>query len=261
MKAFKFNKSFLRSDITLIFIFALIKLLIHLYTNIFASYGIFRDEFYYLACASRPDIGYVDQPPLSILFLTTGRFLIGDSQFAIRLWPAIFGALTVLITGMMVKQLKGGALAITIACLAVISAPIYLGMNTFYSMNAIDIFLWALAFYIIIILVKDPQPKYWIWIVVVLGLGLLNKIGFLWLGAGLFIGLLMTENIKLLLTKWPWISALTAFVIFLPFIIWNATHDCAHIEFLHNAQTYKYSGRTRADFVSGIFLIMNTATV
>ena len=50
-----------RSEIIIILLFSLIKLIIHLYTNAFASYGIFRDEFYYLACASRPDIGYVDQ--------------------------------------------------------------------------------------------------------------------------------------------------------------------------------------------------------
>jgi hypothetical protein len=37
--------------------FTLAKLLIHLLTNAFASYGIFRDEFYYLACANHIDLG------------------------------------------------------------------------------------------------------------------------------------------------------------------------------------------------------------
>jgi hypothetical protein len=34
-----------------------------------SGYGIFRDELYSLACASRLDWGYVDHPPLSILLL------------------------------------------------------------------------------------------------------------------------------------------------------------------------------------------------
>ena len=57
---------------------ALVKLLTHLLTNAFGSYGIFRDELYYLACAHRLDLGYVDQPPLSI-----------DSSSAIRSLPSV----------------------------------------------------------------------------------------------------------------------------------------------------------------------------
>ena len=80
------------------FIFAVIKLLIHLYTNGFAGYGYFRDELYYLACANHLDFGYVDQPPLSIFILALNRFLIGDSLFALRFLPAIAGAFTVYFT-------------------------------------------------------------------------------------------------------------------------------------------------------------------
>ena len=38
-------------------------------------YGLFRDELYYLSCASRPAAGYVDQPAFSILFLGAWRAL------------------------------------------------------------------------------------------------------------------------------------------------------------------------------------------
>lgn len=252
---------FVKSDAAIILAFAIIKLLIHLYTNAFAGYGIFRDELYYLSCASRFDFGYVDQPPLSIYILGISKFLLGDSLFAIRLLPAIAGALTVLLTGLMVKKLDGEKLAIIIASLAVIFAPIYLGMNTFFSMNAFDILLWALAFYIIILIIKGKNKSSWIWLGVILGLGLMNKIGFLWLGFGFFAGLLLTEKRNLLKTKWPWISGLIALLIFAPYIIWNSANDWAHIEFIRNAQMYKYAGITRADFVSGILLIMNPATI
>ena len=246
-------------EITIILIFSLIKFIIHLYTNAFASYGIFRDELYYLSCASRLDIGYVDQPPLSILILGISRVFLGDSLFAIRLLPAIAGALTVFVTGMMVKKMGGNVLAISISSLAVIFAPIYLGMNTFFSMNAFDILLWAVTFYLIILIVKEDNRKLWIWLGIVLGLGLMNKIGFLWLGFGLFVGLLITDRNKLR-TKQTWITAGIAFVLFLPFIIWNATHDWAHIEFIRNAQMYKYSEITRGDFVTWIFILMNPAS-
>ena len=248
-----------KNEIVIILLFSLVKLIIHLYTNAFASYGIFRDEFYYLACASRQDFGYVDQPPLSILILGISRVFLGDSLFAIRLLPAVAGALTVFITGMMVKKMGGRTLAITITSLAVIFAPIYLGMNTVFSMNSFDILLWATAFYLIILINKEDKSKLWIWLGIVLGLGLMNKIGFLWLGFGLFVGLLMMDRNKLQ-TRQPWITAGIAFIIFLPFIIWNATHDWAHVEFIRNAQMYKYSEITRGNFVTWIFILMNPAS-
>jgi 4-amino-4-deoxy-L-arabinose transferase-like glycosyltransferase len=251
---------FIKSDIVLISAFALIKILIHLYTNTFASYGIFRDEFYYLACASRPDFGYVNQPPFSILILGISRFFLGDSLFAIRLFPAIAGALTIFITGLMVKKMGGGKLAIIFSSLAVVFAPVYLGMNTIFSMNSFDILLWAAAFYLIVLILKEGKPNLWIWMGIILGLGLMNKIGFLRLGFGLVVGFLITDKRKLLLTKKPWITAGIAIIIFLPYLIWNIAHDWAHVEFIRNAQMYKYSGITRADFIKWIFILMNPAS-
>ena len=35
-------------------------------------YGLFRDEFYYLACANHLDWGYVDHPPLSVVVPAIG---------------------------------------------------------------------------------------------------------------------------------------------------------------------------------------------
>ncbi len=55
------------SESALIAFFSAVALLIHLLTN--RSYGYFRDELYYIACARHLDFGYVDQAPLSILLL------------------------------------------------------------------------------------------------------------------------------------------------------------------------------------------------
>ena len=57
--------------------------LLHALTG--SRYGLFRDEFYYLACADHLDWGYVDHPPLSIAVLWAVKALLGDSLPAIRL--------------------------------------------------------------------------------------------------------------------------------------------------------------------------------
>lgn len=132
------------SKVTLNFIGALafLRLVIHLGTNAFAGYGIFRDELYYIACSNHLALGYVDQPPLSIYLLSISRAVFGDSLFAIRLFPAMVGALTVLFAGLLVRRLGGGKPAVSLAAFAVMLAPIQLGIHSVYSMNCFDILLW-----------------------------------------------------------------------------------------------------------------------
>ena len=244
----------------IIIAFSVLDLLIHLYSNLCANYGFFRDEFYYIACSKRLAAGYVDQPPLSIYILALSRLLFGDSLFAIRLLPALSSAVTVFITGLMVKKLNGKNTALVIACVSLIAAPIFLATNTFYSMNSFDWLLWSLTAYLIIVLIQDKKEKLWIWIGIVMGLGLLNKVGFLWLGFGFAVGLLFTSERKYLKTRWPYLAAVIALLIFSPFIIWNLTHNMAHLEFIRNATSEKYSSLNAISFIAGLFLILNPLT-
>ncbi|MGB7295823.1 MAG: hypothetical protein WBC70_09575, partial [Candidatus Aminicenantales bacterium] len=67
-------------DIVIILGFAFGALAFHLLVNAFGGYGIFRDEFYYIACSKRLAAGYVDQPPLAMLLMAAGRAVFGVSQ-------------------------------------------------------------------------------------------------------------------------------------------------------------------------------------
>ncbi|MDQ3022703.1 MAG: glycosyltransferase family 39 protein [Bacteroidota bacterium] len=238
-----------------------IPILLHLLTNIFGSFGIFRDELYYIACSNRLDTGYVDQPPLSIFILAVNRFLLGDSIFVLRLLPALNSGLTVLFTCLITIKLGGGKAAIIIASLATIFAPVYLGMNSIYSMNSFDILLWSISFYLIILIIENNNLTVWILLGIITGLGLLNKIGFLWIGFGFFAGLLLTDKRKILLNYKPYLTALIAFIIFSPYIIWNFQNDFSHIEFIRNATSGKYSQLNAKDFIIGQLLNMNPASI
>jgi 4-amino-4-deoxy-L-arabinose transferase-like glycosyltransferase len=96
----------------------------HLLVNAFGGYGIFRDEYYYIACSKRLAAGYVDHPPLAMFLMAAGRALFGATQFGIRVLPAIAHALTVVLAGFMARRLGGRRTAILLAGLAVFLAPI-----------------------------------------------------------------------------------------------------------------------------------------
>jgi hypothetical protein len=255
------SPGFLRAENLLLLSLALIKLVVHLVTNAGGGYGYFRDELYYLACSGHLDLGYVDQPPLSIYILAVSRLLFGDSIFALRLLPAVAGAATVFLTGLIARRLGGGKTAQALASLASIVSIIYLGMNSFYSMNSFDILLWTLALYALIRLLQTDDPRYWLLVGSVLGLGLLNKIGVLWLGFGIFVSVLLTEQRRWFAAMWPWVAGAIALLLFVPFVIWNLTHDLAHVEFIRNAVADKYSGLSPLSFIVGQMLLQNPLTL
>lgn len=241
----------------IILIFVFFKLFIHILSNTVFAYGIFRDEFYYLACANHLDIGYVDHPPLSIWILNANRFLFGDSLIAIRFLPALFGASSIYLAGLIVRELKGGKIALVLTGISITVCPILLAMNNLYSMNSIDIFLWTLGAWIFIKLFKTQKPKYWILMGFIIGLGLLNKISMGWFAMGFALAILLTNLRVSLKTKWPYITAIIAFLCFSPYLIWNIQNNFAHLEFMHNASKWKYGDMNPIVFLSDQFLLMS----
>lgn len=240
--------------------FAALKLLLHIYVNAFAGYGFFRDELYYIVSTDHLAAGYVDHPPLSIYLLAVSKLLLGESLFAIRLLPAFTTSGVVFLAGYIARELGGGRHAQALACLG---SLIWLGLlayGTFYSMNAFDMLFWALAMLLLIRLTRDLSTRNWLLLGVILGLGVMNKIGVLWLGAGITAAILLTPLRTELKRPGPWLAALTAFLLFSPYIIWNAANDWPHVEFIRNATSLKYGGVTASDFLTGQLLVQHPFT-
>ena len=125
----------------IVFWLAGVKLAFHLL--IIRGYGWFRDEFYYIACGERLDWGYVDHPPLVAVVTAITRFLLGDSLVAIRLPAALAGAATVVVAGLLARELGARRFGQGLAALAVLVATIYLPLHHILSMNAWEPLLWS----------------------------------------------------------------------------------------------------------------------
>lgn len=253
------SKNFWLSDYAIISYIALLNLFLHLLA--IHGFGFFRDEFYYIACSDHLDFGYVDQPPLSILLLKFIRLTLGDSLAAIRILPVLSGAFIVFFTGLIARELGGKKFALILASAAAF-APIgnFFTFNI-YSMNFLDFLFWQVAIYLVIKIIKTNNQKYWLMFGLTAGFGLQNKISVLFLCFGIVVGILLTKERKHLKSKYLWLGMVTAGLLFLPYILWNMTHDWATLEFMHNAKTLKMADVSPLGFLTGQILYNNPATL
>ncbi len=242
------NKVF-KNDLAILAVLSLVKFLIHFVC--ISKYGYFRDELYYMACGENLDFGYVDHPPLIAIITRFSRLLLGDSLFAIRFFPAVAGALLIFLTGLIVRELGGKRSAIILAAVAVLIAPIFLGIGSFLSMNVFDHLFWTLSAFILILILKNKNDKLWLVLGAVLGLGLQNKHSIFFFGFGLLVGLFLTQHRKYLYSTWLSFGALVAFVIFLPHLIWQFINGWPSIEFIKNASQFKNLPLSPLEFFFG----------
>ncbi|MCP4154552.1 MAG: glycosyltransferase family 39 protein [bacterium] len=247
------------SDYAIIAYIASLNLLLHLW--VIRGFGYFRDEFYYIACSDHLSFGYVDHPPLAMFLLKIIRTILGDSLIAIRLLPALGGAALIIFTGLIAKELGGKRFAILLASTAAFATIGNLFMFHYYSMNFLDILFWQTCLLILIRIVKTGNPKGWLLFGLIAGLGLQNKISVLFLCFGIFTGLLLTKERKHLKSKYLWIAAAVAGLLFLPYIVWNMAHGWPTLEFMHNAKTYKMSTVSPIGFLGGQMLYNNPITI
>jgi 4-amino-4-deoxy-L-arabinose transferase-like glycosyltransferase len=214
--------------------FALADLLIHFLTN--GQYGYFRDDLYYLACSEHLDWGYADCAPLIALVAKLRRAILGDLLFAIRFFPAMAGAVKILFTRLTTIEFGGKRFAVMLACLCVLIAPGYLGIDTLLTMNAFEPVFWMGCAYFAILAIKRNKPRFWVGFGLLAGLGLLNKHSMLFFGFSVVMGLLLTRERRCFANKWIWIAGALAPAIFLPNLIWQYQHQWATLELLNNVQ-------------------------
>jgi 4-amino-4-deoxy-L-arabinose transferase-like glycosyltransferase len=225
-----------------------------LHTAFATTYGIFRDELYYLACAARLDWGYVDHPPLIAAVTAVWTRVFGDALLAIRLLAALAGAGTVAAAGSIARRLGGGNFAIAFTGLAVGLSPIVLGLTSVLSMNVFDLLFWALACRLAVGLLDGDDERLWLAFGAVAGVGLQNKISVLFLGFGLVIGLVAARRFETLRNRFFWLGGGLAALLFAPHLLWQRMHGWPTLEFMENARQTKNLALAPLDFVAEQFV-------
>ena len=221
-------------------LFALIKLLLHFALTLWTThlgYGYFRDEFYYLVCGRHLAWGYVDQGPLVAVQARLGEILFGDSLFAIRILSTLAGAIMVFLTGLIAWALGGRRSAQALGMIGVICSPQFIGTDGFLSMNSCESMFWMACILALLLILRGYSPsRCWVFFGISAGLGLLNKPSMVFFLVALGIGLLCTEQRKLLFTRWAALGIALLILIALPNVLWQVHNHWPTLEFLQNGK-------------------------
>jgi 4-amino-4-deoxy-L-arabinose transferase-like glycosyltransferase len=209
---------------------AVVGVVLHTATN--DQYGFHRDELATLDDARHLDWGYVAYPPLAPAVARVALTLFGETLQGLRLFAALAQGAAMVLTGLMARELGGGRWAQVVAALAMAFAPISLLQGAMFQYVGFDYLWWVAVAFCTIRLLRTEDPRWWVGIGAAIGLGLLTKYTMAFLAAGLVVGVLLTDTRRHLMSRWLWIGALVAGLIFLPNLLWQAQHDFVSLEFL-----------------------------
>jgi len=186
-------------------------------------YGFQQDELYFLVAGHHLAFGYVDQPPLAPL-LTRITGILGVNPTAIRIVPALAGGALVVMAARMAALFGAGRLGRVLAALITACAPIIIGAVHVGNTTPLDLLAWAAVLLCVSTALLRHRPRWWLAAGAAAGAGLEADNLMILLLIGLAVGLLVSAQRPVLRTRWPWLGAGIAAVIWAPNVIWQATH-------------------------------------
>ena len=204
---------------------------------IFAGrYGYHRDELYFLVAARRLAWGYVDQPPFTPLIARLSEVLAGGSLLALRTFPALFTAATVVLTALCAREMGAGRLGQSASAVAIAASPGVLGAGHLLSTTTPDLTLWIAITLVTLRILRTQNVRLWVVVGTLVGIGSLNKwtIGFLVIG--LLAGVLAGPERRLLATPWFLAGVALAVALWAPDLVWQAGHGWPQLEMMFSIQ-------------------------
>lgn len=194
------------------------------------GYGYHRDELYFIAAGRRLDWAYADQGPLTPLIARAMTEIAPDSLLVLRLPSAVAAGLTVLLTGLLARELGARPRGVAIAAATAGVASIVLFTGHLLSTSTFDLLTWTAVTWLVVRAVRSGNG--WLWVVagLTLGIGLLNKPLPAFLAAGILVGVVLSGPRTLLRSPYVWGGAAVAVALWAPWLIWQAGHGWPQLE-------------------------------
>ncbi len=206
------------------------KVIFHL---ILPEYGFHRDELYYISIGDQFDPSNFDMLPLSPLYLKFFTFIFGYSIKTIHLASALLGAVSLLFTCLITKELGGGKYAVLMSGIFILFSGFTI-FGSLFTYDSIDFLVIVSVLYILVKIFKTDKQRLWLYVGFILGLGLMNKLTTMFFGSAIFVSLWLVPQRKFLTIKWVWIAGIIALLFLVPYLIWQSQNEWYFLEFASN---------------------------
>lgn len=226
--------------------FILLKFVLQ-YTLTSPEYDLQRDEYLHLDQANHLAWGYLSIPPVTswVAFIIK---LLGNGVFWVKFFPALFGALTVLVVWKTIETLNGNLFALIVGATAVLLSAL-LRLNTLFQPNSLDVLCWTMVYFTAVKYLATEKPKWLYFGALAFAFGFLNKYNIAFLLVGFIPALLFTRHRKVFLRKELYIAAALGFVIILPNLWWQFQNNFPVVHHLQQLSTLQLVNVNRFDFL------------
>ena len=243
--------------------FIILKFLLQ-YFLVNPEYDLQRDEYLYLDQASHLAWGYASVPPVTS-WISNIIFYLGNTVFWIRFFPALFGALTIVIVWKAIEELKGSLFSLVLGATCVLFSC-FIRLNQLYQPNSLDALCWTL-FYLSVIKYLHTEKSKWLYIgAIVFTIGFLNKYNILFLLIGLLPAILISKQRQVFINRHFLFSIVLALALIAPNLVWQYNNHFPVIHHMKELTETQLINVNRWDFVKdqifyfiGVFLVIISA--
>lgn len=215
------------------------------------GYGFHRDELYFRMLS--PAWGHTDQPPLTPWLARTLTSLVADEPWALRLPATLASAASVVLLGLIARELGGDRRAVALAAWGGAFAGLPLALGHVLLTSTIDLPL-TLGVVLTALVALRGDPRWWLVAGALAGAATWNRLLVPLLLAGLVLGLALVGPRAPLRTRWPWLGAGVAALLAAPNVAFQWANDWPQL-----AMGAALSENNAADVRAGLPLILLVA--
>ncbi|WP_232735212.1 glycosyltransferase family 39 protein [Flavobacterium sp. 5] len=217
------------------------------YSLISSDYDLQRDEYLHLDQGHHLAWGYLSVPPFTS-WISYIILLLGNSVFWIKFFPALFGALTIVVVWKAIEELKGNLFALVLGATCILFSSL-LRLNTLYQPNSFDVLCWTTLYFILIKYINSENTKWLLIGAIVFAFGFLNKYNIVFLIIGLFPALLVTKQRKIFAEPKLYLALIFGLLLISPNLFWQFQNNFPVIHHLKELADTQLVHVDRLDFL------------